>query len=757
MIKPPELDIPAEDKAIIAELMDAHGYDGLKKTQAFAFENGILEDGNNLLVAETGNGKTLTAEAVTKKHLQNGNRVAYLVPSKQLVWDKKETIEEWAGDDYAVYSGRRKYQSADVAVGTFESFYQAILRGAEGARSLDAVVLDDFHELYSGFRGVSIELSISAALYEGIDIYGISATLGNPEELGEWMDADVLVSPEDRQTPIKEFAVDASTSSTKQAVIDVVEDNPDKAPYLVFCFAKSWTESRAKALAEEGLFEGPSDRNLRKELSDRVDGVLTERHREILQMLKAGVAYIHADLPGNIKRYILDLYEEGELQAITTTTSLAYGFDSPVQTVIVADIKRRGEYVGVYEYVQWAGRAARPRFDYPCGYCYTLTDSPDETAERFFSPDRELEAVQTHVDDEEQFRWLVLELIASGWESTHQIEEFIHHTLYWEQMTEESPWGQTPKPKDERLEERLQETTNWLEDEGFVNENDTWSSYATTALGRGAVNFHFNSFVDANLISIKSFYNWVEETDADEMRQLDYLHRVITNFELALSVDTIDGPLEPTIRDHGYETNKQGITTGLIRWYWMRNYSQERIEEESGVDPTYIPGLASKLSNTIRATEHVVEAAPNARLPDWHDSLTYRVDKGVREDAVPIVSEVDAMGRSRIRFLRSYLEQMARQTLDISDDNDLWTLLSEFYDHAGTDDKFETIIKEQVTMVGKVTAKNLGTFVRENELSPTEQSTAEEEALCVSTNNESAARNTEFAPESTRPTSLTDF
>lgn len=757
MIQPPDLDISAENKAILAELMDAHGYDGLKKTQAFAFENGILNDGNDLLIAETGNGKTLTAEGVVKKHLNQGNRVAYLVPSVQLVWAKKESLQEWAGDDYSVYSGHGKYRTADIAVGTFDSFYQAILQGAEGARSLDAIILDDFHELYSDFRGTAIELSISAALYEDIDIYGISATLGNPDELGEWMNADAHISPEDRQIPIKEYAVDASTSSTKEKIIDVIKQNPDKGPYLVFCFAKSWTESRAKGLAEADLFDGPSDRNLRKELSDRVDGMLTETHREILEMLRAGVAYIHADLPGSVKQYILELYEEGELQALTTTTSLAYGFDSPVQSVIVADITRRGEYVGVYEYVQWAGRAARPRFDYPCGHCFVLTDSPDETAEQFFEPHRELEDVQTHIDDEGEFRWLVLELIANGWSSTYELEDFIKHTLYYEQMNEESAWGQSPKPKDERLKERLEETTQWLADEGFINESDTWDAFDTTALGKGAVEFKFNSFVNASLISIKSFYNWAEETDHEDIRQLDYLHRTIANFDVQLAVSTVDGPLESVIRNHGYDLDEPGITAGVIRWYWMRNYSTEEIEEQAGIDPTYLPGLASKLSDTLRATKYVIEAAPNARLPEWHESLVYRADKGVCEDAVPVVSEINAMGRARIRFLRTYLEQMARQTLDISPDSDLWELLVAFREHCGNDDKFEDVLKEQVAMVGKVTARNISAFVEDANVSETDLATDEEHALSVDTTGGSRTSGVSFSPESTRPTSLRDF
>jgi helicase len=751
-MKPTELNIPREDKATIAELMKTHGFDSLKKTQAFAFENGILESGNNILVAETGNGKTLTAEACALKQLKDGGRVAYLVPSKQLVWSKKETIQEWAEPEYRVYSGQGKYRSADIAVATFESFYQAILQGVDGARSLDGIILDDFHELYSDWRGPGIEMAISAAMNAGQSIYGISATLGNPEELGDWMDAEVLISPEDRQTPIEQHAIDASTSSTKDAIIDVIRSNPEKGPYLVFCFAKSWTESRAEALAEAGLFDGP-DRDVRSELANRVDGVLTKTHRDILELLRSGVGYIHADLPGSIKQYILELYEEQELKALTTTTSLAYGFDSPVQTVIIGDIKRRGEYVGVHEYIQWEGRSARPKYSYEKGYAYTLADDTSEVEDRFFKPDRELEPVETHIDTEQRFRWVVLELISSGWETVEQLEEFLTDTLYWEQLTVSKDWRNpdSDSSEGEKLRERIYETTEWLADEGFISERATANAFATTALGRGAVNFHYGSFVDAALTSVKSFYNWANEDANAETTQLDYLYQTISTFEMELSVQSVAGPAETAIRNWGYDTSSAGITAAVLRWYWMRNYSGDRIEEEAEIDPTYLPGLASKVSDAVHATKFIVEAAPDASLPEWHGNLAYRVEKGIRDDAIPLVSEIDAVGRTRVRFLREYMKTVERQVLDLEKGSDLWTVLSAFYEHTSGKDQLKTVLRDQVSMVGGVTAGNIAEFVADNhdDLTVSQQSTEEETALIVNSGSASGS--------SRKRTTLQDF
>lgn len=42
-----------DDEGRIEDITEAHGYESLKKTQRLAFEDGILDSGNHLLVAET--------------------------------------------------------------------------------------------------------------------------------------------------------------------------------------------------------------------------------------------------------------------------------------------------------------------------------------------------------------------------------------------------------------------------------------------------------------------------------------------------------------------------------------------------------------------------------------------------------------------------------------------------------------------------------------------------------------------------------
>jgi len=129
-----------DDATLLAGVMDAHGFDSLKKTQQLAFQDGVLSPGNHLLVAETGNGKDTLCGGSHEEDTPRRGRVAYLVPSRQLVRAKAETISTWAREQYDIGYWEGAYHNSDVIVATFDSFYRAILNNTGRARNLDLVV-----------------------------------------------------------------------------------------------------------------------------------------------------------------------------------------------------------------------------------------------------------------------------------------------------------------------------------------------------------------------------------------------------------------------------------------------------------------------------------------------------------------------------------------------------------------------------------------------------------------------------------------
>lgn len=643
--------IDDEDQEVIKDLMKVHNYDKLKDTQTQAFNEGVLDEDNQLLIAETGNGKTLCAEAVAKKKLESGKRVAYLVPSTQLVRDKKETINEW-GDDIEVTTGSGKYYHGDVTVATFNSFYQAIIRGIGDVRNFDVAILDDFHELYGSFIGPGLEKSIAAIKQYNIDIFAMSATIGNPNDISEWLDANLIISDEKRNIPIEENIGTSKYSSKKEAVGDLVADISDKKPVLVFNYAKSWCKSRAENIAEKTEYKEP-DVNTRSEIEKRLGETIPSSLESLVELINNGVAYHHSGLPKSIREFIEDLYQNNKIQCICATTTIAYGFDAPVQTVVVADMKRRGTWVGKWEYQQWIGRAARPGFGYDKGYAYIITKNPSVVRDEFFEP-RQLEPIETHINTPAQFRKLILELIAMGWDTPEDIEEFLEETLLWHSLSTSGSWGRSFDSKREQMIKKLRETANWLENHNFIIENRTSRSFDTTDKGMSSVDFLFSINKSVSLSDVDRFYTWLNEED--NIDKFECLCKVCDIFNISINQKQTTKNIESHIRNSGNQVNKNTVTAGIIDELWISNYDYEEIERISDANTAYLSNITYRASNILDESSELIDDSKN--IPNWYNHYPYRVQRGIEMDTVPYVRNVSGLGRSKVRALVKFLNNI---------------------------------------------------------------------------------------------------
>src|SRR5687768_2655641 len=97
------------------------------------------------------------------------------------------------------------------------------------------------------------------------------------------------------------------------------------------------------------------------------------------------VAYHNAGLALDERRLVEDLFRQGTLRMIVTTTTLAAGVNLPADTVIIADYKRwdnskrTNVAIGVGEYKNCAGRAGRYGKK-KAGTSFLLTDVPGQTS-----------------------------------------------------------------------------------------------------------------------------------------------------------------------------------------------------------------------------------------------------------------------------------------------------------------------------------------------------------------------------------------
>ncbi|MAG91624.1 hypothetical protein CMO83_03030 [Candidatus Woesearchaeota archaeon] len=182
----------------------------LRPAQEKAVKEGLLE-GNNLLVCTpTASGKTLIAElAALSSIIQNKGKTIYIVPLKALATEKFRDFKRKYSKiaKVALSIGDRDSSDPhlaeyDLIVTTSEKLDSLIRHHSPWISNIATIIVDEIHLLNDHTRGPTLEilLTILKKLLKKAQIIALSATIGNAEELSEWLDADLVV---DDWRPVK--------------------------------------------------------------------------------------------------------------------------------------------------------------------------------------------------------------------------------------------------------------------------------------------------------------------------------------------------------------------------------------------------------------------------------------------------------------------------------------------------------------------------------------------------------------------------
>jgi superfamily II RNA helicase len=153
----------------------------------------LNNDQSVVVCAPTGSGKTLVGEYAIYRALSRGKRVFYTTPLKALSNQKFRDFQGQFGEDKVglVTGDELENPEADIVVMTTEIFRNMLYEtpiGHVGTSliNLETVVLDECHYISDRGRGTVWEESI---IYcpPTIQLVGLSATIGNPEELTDWI------------------------------------------------------------------------------------------------------------------------------------------------------------------------------------------------------------------------------------------------------------------------------------------------------------------------------------------------------------------------------------------------------------------------------------------------------------------------------------------------------------------------------------------------------------------------------------------
>ena len=170
-----------------------------------------VEDDRGVLVcAPTGSGKTVVGEFAVSLALSRGTKCFYTTPIKALSNQKyHDLVDEHGEDAVGLLTGDTSINgNAEIVIMTTEVLRNMIYAESPALDRLSHVVMDEIHYLADRDRGAVWE-EIILNLDESVRIIGLSATVSNSEEFGEWLgevrgDTAVIVS-EKRPVPLNQF------------------------------------------------------------------------------------------------------------------------------------------------------------------------------------------------------------------------------------------------------------------------------------------------------------------------------------------------------------------------------------------------------------------------------------------------------------------------------------------------------------------------------------------------------------------------
>lgn len=385
----------------------------LNRIQSRCYPTAFHDDGNMLVCAPTGSGKTnvamLTMLREIGKHrnpetgeiMLDDFKIVYIAPLKALVQEQVgnfgKRLEPY-GIKVSELTGDRQLTKAQIAdtqvIVTTPEKWDVITRKATDSsytRLVRLIVIDEIHLLHDD-RGPVLESIVSRTIRkieqtgDPVRIVGLSATLPNYRDVATFLRAD----PEKgvfhfdgsfRPCPLKqEFIGVTDKKAIKQLktmndvcytkVLEHVGTNQQQM--LIFVHSRKETAKTAKFIRDKAIENETigqimrSDAASRQILSEEADAVIDPNLKDLLPY---GFAIHHAGMNVADRTSVADLFAEGSIRVLVCTATLAWGVNLPAHTVIIKGTAvyspEKGSWVELspQDVLQMLGRAGRPQYD----------------------------------------------------------------------------------------------------------------------------------------------------------------------------------------------------------------------------------------------------------------------------------------------------------------------------------------------------------------------------------------------------------
>ncbi len=660
-----ELPIPS----VVKEFYDRRGFAELYPPQEDAIWAGLLDGVNLLAAVPTASGKTLIAELAMLSHVLDGGKALYIVPLRALASEKYQRFKEFSeiGVSVGVSTGDLDSRDEwladrDIIVATSEKVDSLLRNRASWISELTVVVADEVHLIDSASRGPTLEVVLALLQRMGdIQIIALSATIGNPREVAEWLGARPITGTW-RPVELREGVAIGSAINYQdgeghkveriaggdETVNLVAETLREGGQSLVFDSTRRNAEASAKRISKaiKNLLDDETLSALREVASRIMETSETDTTRTLARCVAGGAAFHHAGLGSGQRSIIEDAYREGTLKVISSTPTLAAGLNLPARRVIIRGYKRYDPNYGalpipVLEYKQMAGRAGRPGLD-PYGEAITITRSPEEAewvSENYLNgkPER----VWSKLASEPALRSHLLSLIATGFaERLDELYEFMRRTFYAHQQ---DLWS---------MRTNLELTLEFLADAGMIKM--AGENLYPTELGL------LTSQLYLDPLSAKIIKDELEEEDEMKMTDLGILQLISRTPDMPrLYMRRSDYRLvEEFIKEHQHkllppkdedEWYLAEVKTASLLYEWINEVPENEICTKYKIGEGDIRRLSETAEWITHAGGRIARTIRPQKAEAFHE-LTERITHGAQRELIPLI-QLREIGRVRARKL----------------------------------------------------------------------------------------------------------
>ncbi|KAJ9115096.1 hypothetical protein QFC22_005424 [Naganishia vaughanmartiniae] len=370
------------------------------KIQNQVFHALYSTDDNVFVGAPTGSGKTVCGEFALMRLWSKADaaRAVCIEPYQEMVdlrvteW-KERFGEVQGGKEILALTGETTgdlalLRKADVVVCT-PSQWDALSRGwkrRKDVQNIGLLIADDLQLIGSGDVGATYEVIISRTRYVSAQtenktrIVGLSVSLSNARDLGDWMGATASTvfnfAPTTRPLPLEvhlqSFNVphfpSLMISMAKPAYLALVEYALGR-PSILFVPSRKQCKLTANDILTYCLADENEKRFLgvpEEELQPHLDHV---HDQDLVETLKYGIGFYHEALSKQDKRIVTNLYKAGAIKVLIASKDTAWSLPVSAYMVIIMGVQhyegREHRYIdyAIADVLQMMGKACRPTVD----------------------------------------------------------------------------------------------------------------------------------------------------------------------------------------------------------------------------------------------------------------------------------------------------------------------------------------------------------------------------------------------------------